>query len=195
MGGEYHLKEFINFCKSQGIHHRRPVPHTPQQNGTAERKNRSLLNAAHSMLHAAKLESKFWEEAIATACYIQNRIYHHSLGFLTPFELWYGHKPHLQNLKIFGCLAFAHISDTKRKKLDPKAKKSIFVGYGDAHGYKAFRLCDPDTNTLNFFSGSVLFDEDIILQQQKCSTTLSPTTENNQDSAQSGGSHSMAATT
>ena len=178
-GGEYHSKDFISFCKSQGIHHRRFVPHTPQQNGTAERKNRSLLNAARSMLHVAKLESKFLEEAIATTCYIQNRIYHHSLGFLTPFELWYGHKPHLQNLKIFGCPAFAHISDTKRKKLDPKAKKAIFVGYGDAHGYKAYRLYDPHTNTF-FFSRSVLFDEDTILQQHKCSTTLSPTIENNQ---------------
>ena len=165
-GGEYHSTEFINFCKSQGIHHRRSVPHTPQQNGTAERKNRSLLNAARSMLHAAKLESKFWEEAIATACYIQNRIYHHSLGFLTPFELWYGYKPHLQNLKIFGCPAFAHIPDTKRKKLDTKAKKAIFVGYGDAHGYKAYRLYNPNTNTF-FFSRSVLFDEDNILQQHK----------------------------
>ena len=84
-------------------------------------------------------------------------------------------------MKIFGCPAFAHISDTKRKKLDPKAKKAIFVGYGDAHGYKAYRLYDPHTNTF-FFSRSVLFDEDTILQQHKCSTTLPPTIENNQHS-------------
>ena len=178
-GGEYHSNEFINFCKSQGIHHRRSVPHTPQQNGTTERKNRSLLNAARSMLHAAKLESKFWEEAIATTCYIQNRIYHHSLGFLTPFELWYGHKPHLQNLKVFGCPAFAHISDAKRKKLDPKAKKTVFVGYGDAHGYKAYCLYDPNKNSF-FFNRSVLFDEDKILQEHNYPTTSSPITENNQ---------------
>ena len=100
------------------------------------------------------------------ACYIQNRIYHNSLGFLTPFELWYGYKPHLQNLEIFGCPAFAHIPDTKRKKLDTKAKKAIFVGYGDAHGYKAYRIYNPDTNTF-FFGRSVLFDEDNILQQHK----------------------------
>ena len=90
------------------------------------------------MLNAANLEPKFWEEAVATACYIQNRIYHRSIGLHTPFEMWYGHKPHLQDLKIFGCIAFACVPENKRNKLNARAQNSIFVGYGDAHGYKAY---------------------------------------------------------
>ena len=106
---------------NEGLHH------TPQQKGTTIRKNSNMFNVARNMLHAAKLESKFCEEAIPIAYYIQNRIYHHSLGFLTPFELWYGHKPHLHNLNILGCPTFAHISGSKKNKLDPKERHLLAI--------------------------------------------------------------------
>ena len=82
-------------------------------------------------------------------------------------------------MKIFSCLAFAHIPNTERKKLDTKAKKAIFVGYGDAHGYKAYRLYNPNTNTF-FSSRSVLFDEDNILQKHNSPDTSLTNIENNQ---------------
>lgn len=72
-GGEYTSHAFEAYCSQYGIHHRLTVAHNPQQNGLAERKNRSLMNSARSMLRVAGLSPSFWEEAVATACYLQNR--------------------------------------------------------------------------------------------------------------------------
>ena len=161
-GGEYNSNAFREYCQNKGIRHRKSTPNTPQQNGIAERKNRSLLNTARSMINAANLDSKFWEEAIATACYLQNRTYHKSIGLSTPYELWYGQKLHIKDLKVFGCPAYAYVTEKNRKKMDKRATKTIFVGYGDAHGYKAYRLYNSTSNQF-LFSRSVTFDESTIL--------------------------------
>ena len=163
-GGEYNSNAFKEYFQAKGIKHRKTTPHTPQQNGISERKNRSLLNAARSMMNVAKLEPKFWEEAIATTCHLQNRVHHKSTGIKTPHELWYGQKPYIKDLKVFGCPAYAYRSNNQKNKLDNRANKTIFVGYGDAHGYKAYRLYDANNNKFTF-SRSVIFDESAILQQ------------------------------
>ena len=161
-GGEYNSHKFLRIYREEGIRHQLSTPYTPQQNGLSERKNRSLLNMARSMLQLAGLSHKFWEEAVGTACYIQNRGFHRSLGMTTPFELWHGHKPNLDNLRIFGCIAFAFVPEVKRNKLDARATKSIFIGYGEANGYKAYKLFNPTTQRI-FFSRSVVFQEDTLL--------------------------------
>jgi len=72
-GSEYKSKRFIDYCKSKGIQRQYSVIYTPQQNGVAERKNRTLVEAARSMLISAKLPLQYWGEAIVTANYLQNR--------------------------------------------------------------------------------------------------------------------------
>ena len=119
---------------------------------------------ARSMLQLVRLSHKFWEEAVGTACYIQNRGFHQSLGMTTPFELWHGHKPNLDNLRIFGCIAFAFVPEAKRNKLDARATKSIFIGYGEANGYKAYKLFNPKPKESS--SAEVCFFKKIHFSQQ-----------------------------
>ena len=129
-GGEYISKEFKDYLKSKGIHHELTVPYSPEQNGVAERMNRTLMETARSMISHAGLPDYYWAEAVATAAYLRNRVstsaFHEKA---TPYERWYGRKPDLSHLKVFGCMAYAHIPDVKRTKLEKKAQKLRFVGY------------------------------------------------------------------
>ncbi|KAH9294928.1 hypothetical protein KI387_038516, partial [Taxus chinensis] len=72
-GGEFISNEFINFCRSHGIHKQFTARYTPQQNGVAERKNRTIMEMARSMMAAKHLPNEYWAEAVATAVYIMNR--------------------------------------------------------------------------------------------------------------------------
>ncbi|MCO5577018.1 hypothetical protein L7F22_030840 [Adiantum nelumboides] len=114
----------------------------------------------------------YWEEAISTACYLQNCIFTTALPNQTPYFRWFGHKPDLSDTRIFGCDAYAVSTDPHRGKLDHKAISTIFVGYGERFGHKAYHLYDPIGRRF-LFSRSVIFDE---LQLLKGNTaTSSPT--------------------
>eukprot|EP00253_Pinus_taeda_P024154 PITA_24154 len=132
------------------------VPHTPQQNGVAERKNRTLVECARSMLQSKGLSNMFSAKAIDTAVYLKNRSPTRFLGFKTPFEALYGFKPAVNHLRVFGSKAFAHVPKADRKKLDPKAVKCILVGYGTE--FKAYKLFNPDSRK-TFASRDVVFHE------------------------------------
>ena len=82
------------------------------------------------MLTDSKLPQQFWAEALTTAVYLLNRSPTKTLENGTPFEEWTGEKPRVNHMKIFGCTAYTHIPEDERKKLDSKAKKCIFLGYG-----------------------------------------------------------------
>lgn len=110
------------------------------------------------MLQVAGLSHSYWEEAIATANYIQNWRFTCTLSMQTPYELWHGTKPDLSNLCVFGCPAYAFIPKEKCNKLDAKAVKTIFIGYGDHFGHKAYRLYNPLTRQF-IFSRSVTFNK------------------------------------
>lgn len=157
-GGEYKLNEFMNFCKQHGIIQQFTVPHTPQQNGVAERKNRTLVECARSMLQGNVISNGIWAEAINTVVYLKNRSPTKCLGFKTPFEALFGLKPIVDHMRIFGSKDFAHVPKPDRKKLDPKALKCIFVGYGTE--YKAYKLYNPVTHKV-FASRDVIFHEQI----------------------------------
>ena len=157
--------EWQNFCIVHGIQHEFNVPHNPQQNGVAERKNRTLLDASRSMLQVAGREHRFWQEAVATSCYLQNRSPHKALGLNTPYMVWSGHTPKFSNLTVFGSIAYSHIRQEKRKKLDPHAKKCIMVGYGESSGVKGYKLFDP-SNQKFIFSRLVTFDEDALVEYE-----------------------------
>lgn len=122
-GGEYTSKEFENYLKKEGIKHEYTVPKTPEQNGVAERMNRTLVEMVRSMLSDSKLPKKFWAEALSTASYIRNRSPTNAVEGMTPYEVLKGRKPNVKHLRIFGCDAFVHVPKDERFKMDSKAKK------------------------------------------------------------------------
>ena len=114
-------------------------PYTPEQNGVSERLNRILIESARSMLYYTKMPLKFWAESVNTAVYLHNQSPTSALKDKTPFESWFGKKPNVSNLKIFGSVCFVHTPDHLQKKLDPKCRKAIFVGYPlESKGYKVY---------------------------------------------------------
>ncbi|KAG9450658.1 hypothetical protein H6P81_010623 [Aristolochia fimbriata] len=156
-GGEYTSKAFEEFCKENGILHQLTASYTPQQNGVAERKNRTIMNMARSMMKGKTLPKVYWAEAVDCAVYLLNRYPTKSVKFRTPIEAWSGSKPAVGHLKIFGCIAYAHIPEQRRKKLDDRGEKCIFVGYDSKT--KAYKLYNPVTKRL-IISRDVEFDEE-----------------------------------
>jgi len=120
-----------------GIQMQHTVPYTPQQNGVAERKNRTLKEMANCMLQSKGLSLSFWAEAINCANYIINRTPTKVLKNITPEEAWSSIKPDVSHFRVFGSEAWAHIPDEKHKALEPKSEKCTFVGYSeDVKGYR-----------------------------------------------------------
>ena len=129
-GGEFKSNSFVNWLSSQGILHQTSAAHTPQQNGVAERDNRTTVEAVRTALHAKQIPLHLWPAAVNYTIYTQNRILRD--GFKsTPYEFWYGKKPNVSYLCAFGTRAFVHFPDADRRKLDPKAVEGLFVGYSE----------------------------------------------------------------
>ena len=154
-GGEYTSTVFQNYLKKEGIRHELTIPKTPEQNGVAERLNRTLVEMARSMLLDGKLKLKFWAEAVSTAVYLKNRTPSSALK-ITPYEAWHGSKPKVDHLRVFGCDAFAHIPKDERSKFNSKTRKCIMVGYGDVT--KGYRLYDLTSEKV-IHSRDVKFNE------------------------------------
>jgi len=140
------------------------VPYTPEQNGLAERTNRTLIEKARCMLFDAKLENELWAEAINTAVYIINYSPSRGLKNQTPEELWTGNKPNLEHLRIFGSKAMVHVPKQKRQKLDPKSIECVMVGYCNAT--KGYRLFNKTTKDI-IISRDIIFLEDQSTDQTK----------------------------
>jgi len=143
-GREYLSNAFERYLQKKGIQRQLTTPYTPEQNGVAERMNRTLVEIARSLMFNASLPKSFWAEAITTATFLKNRWPTSSLENMTPEEAWSGQKPKVGNLKVFGCRAYVKIPDELRKKLDPKAKLCLFIGYSETS--KAYRFLDMKTN-------------------------------------------------
>ncbi|GJT53414.1 putative ribonuclease H-like domain-containing protein [Tanacetum coccineum] len=103
-GTEFKNRIMNEFCEIKGIRREFSVARTPQQNGVAERKNKTLIEAARTMLVDSKLPTTFWAEAVNTACYVQNRVLVIKPHNKTPYELFLGRKPALNFMRPFGCL-------------------------------------------------------------------------------------------
>lgn len=131
-------KLFEKLCARHGIVQQKTVTYKPQQNGLAERMNRTLLDRVRCMLIDSGLTRGFWAEALNTAVRIVNSVPCKAIKDKSPEEVWCGRKPDLSVLKVFGCTAFAHVPDQKRTKLDDKGIECIFVGYSNAS--KGYRL-------------------------------------------------------
>ncbi|GJZ40186.1 putative ribonuclease H-like domain-containing protein [Tanacetum coccineum] len=127
-GTEFKNKEMNQFCERKGIKREFSVARTPQQNGVAERKNRTLIEAARTMLADSKLPTTFWAEAVNTACYVQNRVLVTKPHNKTPYELFLGRKPALGFMKPFGCPVTILNTIDHLGKFDGKADEGFFVG-------------------------------------------------------------------
>ena len=169
-GGEYNKTEFIDYCAEHGIRMLKTVPDTPQQNGVAERMNRTLNERAKSMRLHAGLPKMFWADAVNTAAYLINRGPSAPIGFKIPEEEWKGREVSLTHLKVFGCVSYVQIKDADRDKLEAKAKKCTFIGYGldnmgyrfwDNHSKKVIRSRDVT------FNENALYKDDIAAGSSK----------------------------
>ncbi|GJR39161.1 putative ribonuclease H-like domain-containing protein [Tanacetum coccineum] len=137
-GTEFKNHVMDEFCREKGIKREYSVARTPQQNGVAERKNRTLIEAARTMLADSKLPTTFWAEAVSTACYVQNRVLIVKPHNKTPYELFRGIKPAIGFMKPFGCHVTILNTLDKLGKFDGKSNEGFFVGYSLSS--KAFRV-------------------------------------------------------
>ncbi|KAH9706546.1 hypothetical protein KPL70_012251 [Citrus sinensis] len=144
------------------------VPRFPQQNGVAERKNRTILDMARSMLKSKRLPKEFWTEAVACAVYLSNRSPTRSVWSKTPQEAWSGRKPGITHLRVFGSIAHVHIPDESRAKLDDKSEKFIFIGYDN--NSKGYKLYNPNNGKIVISRDIKQVDE----QQEPATPPISP---------------------
>jgi len=154
-GGEYAAPEFSDFCEKEGIVHEFTPPYTPQHNGAAERRNRTLLNMVRCMLKTKKMPNFLWGEAANAATYVLNMSPTRRLKLMTPEEAWTSVKPDVSHLRIFGSMCYKHVPDALRRKLDDKSTPQVLIGYHETGGYK---LYDPNTEHVST-SRDVYVDE------------------------------------
>ncbi|GJY21859.1 ribonuclease H-like domain-containing protein [Tanacetum coccineum] len=132
-----------NVFLKEGIKREFSVARTPQQNGVAERKNRTLIEAARTMLADSKLPTIFWAEAVNTAYYVQNRVLVIKPHNKTPYELFLGRKPALSFMRPFKCPVTILNTIDHLGKFDGKADEGFFIGYST--NSKAFRVFNNRT--------------------------------------------------
>ncbi|GJT18538.1 putative ribonuclease H-like domain-containing protein [Tanacetum coccineum] len=137
-GTEFKNRVMSEFCEQKGIKREFSVARTPQQNGVAERRNRTLIEAARTMLADSKLPTTFWAEAVNTACYVQNRVLVVKPHNKTPYELFRGRTPALSFMRPFGCHVTILNTLDYLGKFDGKSDEGFFVGY--SMNSKAFRV-------------------------------------------------------
>ena len=172
-GGEYLAGKVQQQLKSKGIAIQYTVPYSPEQNGTAERKNRYLVEMVRCMLFDANLDNRFWGEALITANFLQNRLPTRATD-ATPFERWHEFKPRLSFVHRFGEYCYALIPKEHRRKLDEKAIKLRFMGYDE--NSKGFRLIDESTMR-------IVISRDVKFLDGDQSTSLSKTSNVEQSSS------------
>nr|GEX51260.1 retrovirus-related Pol polyprotein from transposon TNT 1-94 [Tanacetum cinerariifolium] len=145
-GTEFKNSEMNQFCQMKGIKREFSVARTPQQNGVAERKNRTLIKAARTMLADSLLPTTFWAEAVNTACYVQNRVLVTKPHNKTPYELLIGRSPNLEFMRPFGCPVTILNTLDHLGKFDGKADEGFLVGY--SVNSKAFKVFNSRTKKL-----------------------------------------------
>nr|GEX92070.1 hypothetical protein [Tanacetum cinerariifolium] len=143
--------EFVNqilrdYYEEVGISHETSVARSPQQNGVVERRNRTLIEAARTMLIYAQAPLFLWAEAVATACFTQNRSIIRLRHGKTPYELMHSKQPDLSYFHMFGALCYPTNDGENVGKLQPKADIGIFIGYAPTK--KAFRIYNRRTRRI-----------------------------------------------
>ena len=163
-GGEYISNALAARFAELGVEHQYTTPYSPQSNGRAERWNQTIVSRMRSMLQTSGLSHGFWEYAFATALHVYNRTPIRRLDWHTPFESWTkGRVPDVSYFRVFGCLAYVHVPDAHRQKLDPTAKAVTFIGYEPST--KGYRFWDRSARSV-IVSRDVTFDETIFPHRQ-----------------------------
>ncbi|KAK1669180.1 hypothetical protein QYE76_057339 [Lolium multiflorum] len=150
----YTMQEFVD---DEGIKHEFSAPYTPQQNGVVERKNRTIIEMARTMLSEFNSPHNFWGEAISTAVHYSNRLFLRPLHNKTPYELLTGNKPNVMYIRVFGCKCLVKNNKGKLGKFETRTIEGIFVGY--AENSHAYRYYNRSTGTIEV-SCDVVFLED-----------------------------------
>ncbi|GJZ19365.1 retrovirus-related pol polyprotein from transposon TNT 1-94 [Tanacetum coccineum] len=172
-GGEYTGDEFDTFCRQEGIKRQFTTAYTPQQNGVAERMNKTLLERARAMLATARLGKSFWVEAVNTACYVINCSPSTAVELKTPIEMWTGKPVNYSDLHIIESPVYVVYNTQETTKLDPKSRKCLFLGYVD--GVKGYHLWDPTAHKV-VVSRDVVFMENKIQENEEGDSTARETT-------------------
>ncbi|GJV76738.1 retrotransposon protein, putative, ty1-copia subclass [Tanacetum coccineum] len=157
-GLEFYNWEFEQLCIESGIARHLTVAGMPQQNGVAERMNRTLMDKVRCLLIQSGLPKTFWAEATCTAAYLINRSPSTAIEKKTPMEMWSGHPSDYGMLRIFGCVAYPH---DKQGKLEPRAIKCVLLGYPEGvKGYRLYRLDGESPKIVT--SRNVVFNESVM---------------------------------
>ena len=174
-GGEYRSKRMTRFCKRMGITQQFSEPYTPEQNGAAERMNRTLLEMTRCELKHGHLAHEFWAHAYHTAAYIRNRCLSRTGDQVkTPYELLTGEVPDLSGLRVFGCVCYVYAHSERRAKLDDTAFVCRLLGY-EVNGY---RVWNPATGRIFVTREVVRWDESrFSLTEGDMEITWDPNTE------------------
>ncbi|CAI7919344.1 unnamed protein product [Closterium sp. NIES-54] len=167
-GGLFLGAEFTKFLKKNGIRHQLTCPGTPQQNGIAERANRTIGEAAKTLLGAAGMPYKFWPEAVRHVITVKNRVLTH-VGdkHWVPYERWLGKKPSIDMLRVWGCMGLVMVPKEQRHKLEVAAVWAVHLGM--ASDSKGWLMWDPKSKR-TLVSRDVKFVEDVMYkdwQQQQ----------------------------
>jgi hypothetical protein len=141
-GTEFKNSQIEGFLEEEGIKHEFSSPYTPQQNGVVERKNRTLLDMARTMLDEYKTPDRFWAEAINITCYSINCLYLHRILKKTSYEHLTGKKPNISYFRVFGSKCFILIKRGRNSKFAPKAVEGFLLGYdSNTRAYRVFNKC------------------------------------------------------
>lgn len=155
-GGEY--RSLTTYLKQHGITQRVSCPHTPEQNGCAERKHRHLVELGRSLLNHASVPYKYWPYAFSTAVYTINRLPSSLLQGKTPFECLFHESPNYDELRVFGSLCYPWLKPYSPHKLAPKSSSCVFLGYSKLH--KGYTCLEVSSGRI-FISRHVLFFEQV----------------------------------
>nr|GEY49007.1 retrovirus-related Pol polyprotein from transposon TNT 1-94 [Tanacetum cinerariifolium] len=137
-GTELKNSTLVNFCDEKRISQNFSSPYTPEQNGVAKRKNRTFIEAATILLSGSVFSKQYWIEAVATACYTQNRSTIVKRHLKTPYEIFYKRIPNISFLYVFGCPVYIHNHRDRLENFDEKADDGYLLGYSLVS--KAFRV-------------------------------------------------------
>jgi hypothetical protein len=155
-GGEY--QKLNSFFQRISISHHVSCPHTHQQNGSAERKHRHIVEVGLSLLAHASIPLKFWDEAFLTATYLINRLPSHTINNETPLARLLHTDPDYSTLRTFGCACWPNLRPYNNRKLQFRSKQCVFLGYSNQH--KGFKCIDVAEGRV-YISRDVVFDEDV----------------------------------
>ncbi|CAI7852745.1 unnamed protein product [Closterium sp. NIES-54] len=161
-GGEFLGAEFTKFLKKNGIRHQLTCPETPQQNGIAERANRTIGEAAKTLLGAAGMPYKFWPEAVRHVITVKNRVLTHvGNKHWVPYERWLGKKPSIDMLWVWGCMGLVVVPKEQRQKLEVAVVWAVHLGM--APDSKGWLMWDPKSKR-TLVSCDVKFVEDVMYE-------------------------------